>query len=340
MTSKDLFNEMNLIDDDLIEEAGDYMNMRDKSNVKKFFTKSNTLKFAGIAAAVCLIVCAGWGISNVDFSGGQIETGKHIYVANETVSNGIEMAIQNETGMLLSTNEMVCFGGCMYRTYSTEAAVTDQTIEETILNKGELLGKVEDSSKYGESIYKGCSIYRIDGRKGTKQILVEHNNELLLFHLYEWLCEPNMTELFNVYGIELAEDIQNVTVKYGPRDEYGWHINSNIIDEPEKINEIYNILFSLTLDKNGYDKILDEISKADLKAWKDAGGAEVQTAEDGVVVSAPPYRGTTAFDGSVDIVILSGDNEEITYSYYPKMGYLKQYKATEELIAWITTNTK
>ncbi|MBE5948618.1 MAG: hypothetical protein E7261_06250 [Lachnospiraceae bacterium] len=348
MTSKDLFKEMNNIDDNLIEEAGDFMGAtkkadsgEQKSQEKKFFTKNNIFRIAGVAAAACLMVCVGWGISKIDFSAGNRETGKAIYVAQDTVPDGIELSTENETGLIwYRTDELVYFGGHMYRTYLNGSSVTDQTIEETILKKGKLLGKVEDSKQYGESIYKGCPIYSIEGRKGTRQILVENEGELLLFQLHEWLYTPDMLEELKVCGILAAEDIQAVTVKYdranGGIGDY--QSEKDITDVAEK-EALYNILIGLVLDKEGYNATLDPIVKADQKAWIESGGDEPQTNAEGATY-VPAYRGTTAFDNSVEIVLISGDNEELRFTYYPKLGYLQGYhKATQELIDWIAQNT-
>ena len=307
MTSKDLFREMNNIDDNLIEEASDFVSEAkeagvggQKSQGKKFFTKSNIFRIAGVAAAACLMVCVGWGISKIDFSAGNMETGKAIYVAQDTVPDGIELSTENEIGLIwYRTDELVYFGGHMYRTYLNGSSVTDQTIEETVLKKGELLGKVEDSKQYGESIYKGCPIYSIEGRKGTRQILVEHEGELLLFHLHEWLYTPDMLEELRVCGILAAEDMQAVTVKYnranGGTGDY--QSEKDITDVAAK-EALYNILIGLVLDKEGYNATLNPIVKADQKAWIESGGDEPQTNAEGATY-VPAYRGTTAFDNSV-----------------------------------------
>lgn len=356
MTSKDLFKEMNNIDDNLIEEAGDFMGAtkkadsgEQKSQEKKFFTKSNIFRIAGVAVAACLMVCVGWYAKMYNMKTGVIdnrlpsegETGKAIYVAQDTVPDGIEIATENEIGLIwYRTDELVYFGGHMYRTYLNGSSVTDQTIEETILKKGELLGKVEDSKQYGESIYKGCPIYSIEGKKGTRQILVEHEGELLLFQLHEWLYTPDMLEELKVCGILAAEDIQAVTVKYN-RANGGigdYQSEKDIADVAEK-EALYNILIGLVLDKEGYNATLDPIVKADQKAWIESGGDEPQTNAEGATY-VPAYRGTTAFDNSVEIVLISGDNEELKFTYYPKLGYLQGYhKATQELIDWIAQNT-
>lgn len=356
MTSKDLFKEMNNIDDNLIEEAGDFMGVtkkadsgEQKSQEKKFFTKSNIFRIAGIAAAACLMVCVGWYAKMYNMKTGDIdnrlpgegETGKAIYVAQDTVPDGIEFSTENEIGLIwYRTDELVYFGGHMYRTYLNGSSVTDQTIEETLYKKGELLGKVEDSKQYGESIYKGCPIYSIEGKKGTRQILVEHEGELLLFQLHEWLYTPDMLEELKVCGILAAEDIQAVTVKYN-RANGGigdYQSEKDITDVAEK-EAFYNILIGLVIDKEGYNATLNPIVKADQKAWIESGGDEPQTNAEGATY-VPAYRGTTAFDNSVEIVLLSGDNEELKFTYYPKLGYLQGYhKATQELIDWIAQNT-
>ncbi len=351
MTSKDLFREMNNIDDNLIEEAGDFVGAtkkadsgEQKSQGKKFYTKSNIFRIAGVAAVACLMVCVGWGISRIDFSAGNRETDKHIYVADETVPGGIELSTENETGLIwYRTDELVYFGGHMYRTYSRGSSVTDQTIEETLLKKGELLGKVEDSKAYGESIYKGCPIYSVEGRKGTRQILVEHEGALLLFHLHEWLYTPDMLEELKVCGILAAEDIQAVTLKYNRANGgTGDYQSQKDITNAAVKEALYDILIGLVLDKEGYNATLDPIVQADLKAWRESlgeGPVEAQTAVEGGATYTPAYRGTTAFDNSVEIVLLSGDNEELKFTYYPKMEYMGFYKATQELIDWIAQNT-
>ena len=349
MTSKDLFREMNNVDDNLIEEASDFVSEaketanigEQKSQDNKFFNSKNIFRIAGVAVAACLMVCVGWGISKIDFSAGNRETGKAIYVVQDTVPDGIELSTENEIGLIwYRTDELVYFGGHMYRTYLNGSSVTDQTIEETILKKGELLGKVEDSKQYGESIYKGCPIYSIEGRKGTRQILVEYEGELLLFQLHEWLYTPDMLEELRVCGILAAEDIQAVTVKYnranGGTGDY--QSEKDITDVAVK-EALYNILIGLVLDKEGYNATLNPIVKADQKAWIESGGDEPQTNVEGATY-VPVYRGTTAFDNSVEIGLISGDNEELKFTYYPKLGYLQGYhKATQELIDWITQNT-
>lgn len=352
MTSKDLFREMNNIDDSLIEEAGDFVSEvkeaanvgEQKSHGKRFFTKSNIFRIAGIASAACLMVCVGWYVKMNnkidDRLPGEGETGKHIYVAYETVPGGNELSTENETDIwYYRTDELVCFGGHMYSEYLHGSSVTDQTIEETLFKKGELLGKVEDSKQYGESIYKGCLIYGIEGKKGTRQILVEHEGKLLLFQLHEWLYTPDMLEELKVCGILAAEDIQVVTVKYNRADGGigNYQSEKDIVDAAVK-EALYNIIIGLVLDREGYDATLEPIAQADFKAWKESGGDEPQTDAEGATYVAA-YRGTTAFDNSVEIVLISGDNEELGFIYYPKMEYMGFYKATQELKDWIAQNT-
>ena len=346
MTSKDLFREIGNVDDSLIEEAFECEGeakentaVQKPSAKKNFFAKSNIFKIAGVAAAACFVVCVGWGISRINFDDGGDETGKQSYVKDGTVATGIEIATEDAL-FWYRTDELVYFGGHMYRTYSNNGGVIGETIEETLLKKGELFGKVEDSKQYGESIYKGCPIYSIEGRKGTRQILVEHEGELLLFGLHEWLYTPDMLEELKVCGILAAEDIQSVTIKWNRADGgVGNYQSDRVITDKAVTEALYNILTGLVLDKAGYEAVLQPIVDTDLKAWKESGGGEVQTAEDGSKFTAG-YRGTTAFDNSVEIELFSGDNEELRFTYYPKLGYLGFYKGTAELTDWITENTK
>lgn len=338
MTSKDLFKEMNNIDDNFIDEASDFVNTEEDARQKfagkkKLSIKRSIFRAVGAFAALCVVVCTGWGISRINPGGEENETKKLIYVEEYPTEIG-----RIEEVCWVRKDEFVYFGGHMYDTYSKSSITIGETIEETSFKKGTLLGKVEDSEEYGESIYKGCPIYSVEGRKGTRQIIVEHEGELLLFSLRELLYTPDMGEELRICGVFAAEDIQSVTLKWNRADGgTGDYQSKKVITDKAVIDELYNTLITVSLDKDGYNEALKPIVDADLKEWKESGGGEVQTAEDGSAFTTA-YRGTTAFDNSVSIELLSYDNEELEFTYYPKLNYMSFFKATQELVDWIAEN--
>lgn len=348
MTSKDLFKEMNNIDDNFIDEASDCTDVAKDSTVnqkftgkKRFFTKKNIFRAAGALAVLCFVVCVGRASEGMKRGSGENET--HIVAGNEhSEEDAIYSSLpETEIGIYeYRTDELVYFGGHMYKTCTKSNIITGETIEEIFLNKGTWLGKVENSKEYGESIYKDCPIYSVEGKKGTRQIIVEHEGELLLFSLSEFLYTPDMEEELRICGIFSAEDIQSVSLEwtgnYGDGELYE---SKKVIADKKATEELYNILVALSLDKDGYNAVLKSVADADLKEWKESGGDEVQTGAEGeTFVSA--YRGTTAFDNSVSIKLLSYDNEELTFSYYPKLEYMGFFKATRELVDWIAENQR
>lgn len=344
MTSKDLFKEMNNIDDNFIDEASDCADVAKDSTVnqkftgkKRFFTKKNIFRAAGALAAICFVVCVGRASEGMKRGNGDNET--HTATDIERPAGDVIYSTENEI-YVWRTDELVCFGGHMYSACTKSSIITGETVEETLLKKGTLLGKVEDSKKYGESIYKDCPIYSVEGKKGTRQIIIEHEGELLLFSLSEFLYTPDMEEELRVCGIFAAEDIQSVSLEwtgiYGDGELYE---SKSVITDKEVTEELYDILVTLSLDVNGYNAALQPVVDADLKAWKESGGDEVQTAEDGSVFTSA-YRGTTAFDNSVSIELLSYDDEELMFVYYPKLEYMGFFKATRELVDWIAENQR
>lgn len=318
MKSKDLFKGLNDIDDNLIEEAADF-DLKNKKKIR-FFTGINIFKTAGIAAAVFVVVfAAGWGINRLSFERNIVDT---------TPFNTSHAIGENEMFMW-HVLELVCFEGNWYMHFKDS--------ENKNYVKGELLGYVEDSEKYGVSIYKGCPIYRPEGCKGSMKIIVESENKPLLFRLCEF--EEDITDIaaeFKLYGIESAEDIKSIKLRYDGSD--GTYRKDNYIEDRKQINRLYELLSELVFDKEGYDEILDRIAKADWDAWIAAGNSlESQTNPDGSIY-VPGYQGTSAFDNNVMITLFTGDSEELVLVYCPKMGYVDNYKATKELIEWIGEN--
>lgn len=323
MTSRDLFNELSNIDEKLVEEAGS-IERKEAKPVRK-----NYLKVIGplVAAAACFVLVAGGvGVKNLitakpdcgENSPGETERdtdNKYVYI-DETVA----------ATYVIYVKDFVYFEGNTYR-----QCLTDEEFE-----KGELIGEVGQNPEYDTSDYVGCPVYSIKGRKGTAKILVEKDGETRVFWLHEWGYEPDIDDYMRLDGITEASDIVSVELHWNFTRGEGYTGNA-LIEDSESIDAFYNILTGLVLDSEGYTKIVEEFAARDYAAWVESGGNQVYEDENGGRYTLA-YEGTTAFDNFTHISIKTTDNEELSFSYYPKIGYVYQFKAPDELVSWLETH--
>lgn len=311
MTGKDLLKGIGSIDSDLIDEA-----------MKEAGTAGNgkrrrVLSVSGILAASVLIFA---GISIMWKVNGDTVRRETDPAGDTKISSENETAIFHTTGMVL-------FNGNVYY-FSGETGV-----------KGELIGTGQDTG-YGTSDYAGCPVYLLEGHKGTLRIVIEKDDRYCVFYLWECGHEPDMADYFGIYGINEASDIVSVKLSWNPNDK-GLYDNETTVTDRERLARFYDILKSLVINRDGYQSRLDRISREDYERWT-AGvhGTEQHIASDGEVYVTGGYRGTTAFENSIRIVICTGDGEEWEMSYYPKLGYMNYFAATEELTDWFGQSTQ
>lgn len=315
MTSKDLFSKLSNIDEGLIEEAGD-VKVKERHAMKKNYLR-HIWPFAAVAAGFILIV---GGAVSIKFLGEKFGIlTPAIEYAELTVPSNIEVAIDVD---VVHVKDFVYFDGNTY-------LATD---EEVV--KGELLGEVGQNPEYDTSDYAGCQAYLIEGCKGTLSIAVEKDGKVVRCNLFEWGKEPDMATYMKVYGITGTEDIKSVLLEWDYNVKNNNYAGMVLVDETEDIAAFYNVLSKLLLDKEGYDTILDSMSKADYEAWKKAGGDKVYEDESGGQYTAG-YSGTTAFNDSTKISIETADGT-LVFDYFPKMGYMNRFKVTDELVSWLT----
>ncbi len=319
MTSRDLFNELSNIDDSLIEEAGN-VERKEVQPMKKNYLKY-MWPFAAIAAGFILI--AGGAVS-IRFLGDKFGIGPlYNYTADVAIDIAVEVERDTEGAIeIIYVKDFVYFDGNTY-------LATD---EEVI--KGELLGEVGQNPEYDTSDYVGCQAYLIEGCKGTLNIAVEKDGKVVRCILHEWGSQPDMAAYMKVYGITGAEDIKSVSLEWDYNSQDNKYMGSAFVDKPEDIAEFYNILSMLLLDEEGYDAILNSISKTDYDAWVESGGNKVYEDESGGQYTAG-YSGTTAFKDNTRISIETADGS-LEFDYYPKMGYMNRFKATDDLVNWLT----
>ena len=314
MTSRDLFNELSNIDEELVEEAGRVV----KKEVKPM--KKNYGKIFGIAAAACVFIVAGSivsiGLANHRFK----ESGKIAAESGDDYIYRHDMSTEQATWFLY-TKDMIYFEGNTYY------------LMDGHLGKGVPVGEAGQNPEYDTSDYAGYPVYLVEGCKGTYKLVLEKNGEEYLFRLHEWGAEPTMSEYARVYGVMSASDIVSVKLQWGYDINKGY-TGRSIITDSESLKTFYDIFFKLELDSKGYDAIVDKMAADDLKAWKEAGGQVVGN-EYETKNYTPAYSGTKAFDNNVNILITTADNETIVFDYFPKIGYVNRFKATDELIDWI-----
>lgn len=311
MTGKDLLKEIGSIDADLIDEA---MKEADTAGNGK---RRRVLSVSGILAASVLIF-AGIGIMwKVNNDAVRRETDP----AGDT-----KISAENETA-IFHTTDMVLFNGNVYY-FSGETGV-----------KGELIGTGQDTG-YGTSDYAGCPVYLLEGHKGTLRIVIEKDGRDCVFYLWEYGHEQDMADYFGLYGIEEVSDIVSVKLSRNLNDK-GLYDNETTVTDRERLAQLYDILKSLKLDRDEYQSRLDRISREDYERWAAEGhGTEQHISSDGEVYVTVGYRGTTAFENSIRIVICTGDGEEWEMSYFPKLGYMNYFAATGELTDWLGQATQ
>lgn len=316
MTSRDLFNELSNIDEELVKEAGSVVK-KEVMPMKKSYGK--LVGIIAMAAAACIVLVAG-SIVSIGFINRRFkESGKIAAETNDSYIYGTEQATH-----VIYTRDMIYFEGNTY--YLCDGQ----------LNKGVFVGEAGQNPKYDTSDYVGCPVYLVEGRKGTYKLVLEKNGETYLFRLYEWGDEPSMTEYARIYGVCEASDIVSVKLEWDYNVDAGY-AGRAVVTDSESLKEFYDIFFNLALDSEGFTDIVDKMAAQDLKEWKEAGGGQVYEDENGGKYTAG-YSGTTAFDNNVNITITTKDNEEMVFDYFPKIAYVNRFTATDELVDWIDTH--
>ncbi len=325
MTSRDLFNELSNIDESLIEEAGN-VKMKEVQPMKKNYLK---YMWPVAAAAACVLIVAG-SIISINFLHNRFAIGvddsskiaaksadEYIYVDKSLPENEMHVVY---------AKDMIYFEGNTYY------------LIDGVLEKDIWIGESGQNPEYSASDYAGYPVYLVKGRKGTYKLVLQKGDEEYVFRLYEWGDEPNMQEYARVYGVTEASDIVSVKLEWDYVVNKGYTGNA-VISDSESLKSFYDIFFNLALDSDGYKKIVDKMSAEDIKAWREAGGDKVYEDENGGQYMVG-YSGTTAFGNDMKITIRTADNEEVSFSYYPKIGYVNRFMATDELVDWLDTHKK